>query len=46
MDLIDLVGFAGAAVVLAAYALTNARSVRVTPRDAGRDESRSRGAWL
>ena len=32
MDLIDLIGFAGAAVMLAAYALTNARSVRVTPR--------------
>ena len=32
MDLIDLIGFAGAGVVLAAYALTNARSFRVTPK--------------
>ena len=32
MYLIDLVGFAGAAAVLAAYALTNARSVRATPK--------------
>ena len=32
VDLIDLVGFAGAAIVLAAYALTNARSIRATPK--------------
>ena len=32
MDLLDLIGFAGAAVVLAAFALTNARSVRVSSR--------------
>jgi hypothetical protein len=32
MDLIDLIGFAGAIVVLAAYALANARSVWVTPK--------------
>ena len=31
MDLIDLLGFAGAATVLTAYALTSARSVRVPP---------------
>ena len=31
VHLIDLVGFAGAVVVLAAFALTNTRSVRVTP---------------
>ena len=32
MDLIDLIGFAGAILVLAAFALSNTRSVRVTPR--------------
>ena len=32
MDLLDLIGFAGAAVVLAAFALTNARSVRVSSK--------------
>lgn len=30
--IIDLIGYAGAAVVLAAYALTNLRRVRVAPR--------------
>jgi hypothetical protein len=32
MDLIDLIGFAGAIFVLAAFALSNTRSVRVTPK--------------
>lgn len=32
MNAIDLVGFAGAAVVLGAFALSNARSARVTPK--------------
>ena len=31
MHLIDLVGFAGAIVVLIAFGLSNARSVRVAP---------------
>ena len=45
MDLIDLVGFAGAAVMLAAYALTNARSVRVTPRTLAAMNLGAGGAW-
>ena len=32
MDLIDLIGFAGAIFVLAAFALSNSRSVGVTPK--------------
>ena len=32
MDLIDLLGFAGAAVVLAAFGLSSARSVRVSSK--------------
>ena len=32
MDLIDIIGYGGAGVVLAAFALSNLRSTRVTPK--------------